>query len=191
MAARSKARKRALDILYEAEQRKVPALELLRDRLPTAMPPISEYAIFLIEGVVAHQARIDELVADYAIDWTLDRMPPVDRAVLRLGLFELLWVQEIPEGVAVSEAVELASALSTDESPRFINGILARIAKDRPEIDDPITEEELPYDDSETDAGDVEETTPDEAPVIEVTDEEFARLGQLRPRTGDGDIAPA
>ena len=134
MAARSKARKRALDILFEAEQRGLSVLPMLRDRLPIADPPISEYAVSLIEGVVAHQARIDELLSSYAIDWTLDRMPPVDRAVLRIAVFELLWVPDVPDAVVVSEAVELATALSTDESPRFINGMLGRISDDKPQL---------------------------------------------------------
>ena len=104
---------------------------MLRERLPIADPPISEYAVSLIEGVVAHQARIDELLSSYAIDWTLDRMPPVDRTVLRIAVFELLWVADVPDAVVVSEAVELATALSTDESPRFINGMLGRISDDK------------------------------------------------------------
>ena len=79
-------------------------------------------------GVVAHQAHIDDLLQSYAVGWTLDRMPPVDRNVLRLGVFELLWVDDVPDGVAISEAVELANRLSTEDSPRFINGVLGRIA---------------------------------------------------------------
>ena len=138
MAARSKARKRALDILFEAEQRGLSVLPLLRDRLPIAVPPISEYAVTLIEGVVAHQARIDELLSSYAIDWTLDRMPPVDRAVLQIAVFELLWVDDVPDAVVVSEAVELATALSTDESPRFINGMLGRMSDDKPLLVAPV-----------------------------------------------------
>jgi N utilization substance protein B len=138
VAARSKARKRALDILFEAEQRGLSALPLLRDRLPVADPPISEYAVSLIEGVAAHQARIDELLSSYAIDWTLDRMPPVDRAVLRIAVFELLWVDDVPDAVVVSEAVELATALSTDESPRFINGMLGRMSDDKPLLVAPV-----------------------------------------------------
>ena len=134
MAARSKARKRALDILFEAEQRGLSPLPLLRDRLPVAEPPISEYSVSLIEGVVAHQARIDELLSSYAIDWTLDRMPPVDRGLLRIAVFELLWVDDVPDGVVISEAVELATSLSTDESPKFVNGILGRIAEDKPRL---------------------------------------------------------
>ena len=134
MAARSKARKRALDILFEAEQRGLSVLPMLRDRIPTADPPISEYAVSLIEGVVAHQVRIDALLSSYAIDWTLDRMPPVDRAVLRIAVFELLWVPDVPDAVVVSEAVELATALSTDESPRFINGMLGRISDDKLQV---------------------------------------------------------
>ena len=142
MAARSKARKRALDILFEAEQRGLTVLPMLRARLPIADPPISEYAVSLIEGVVAHQARIDELLSSYAIDWTLDRMPPVDRTVLRIAVFELLWVADVPDAVVVSEAVELATALSTDESPRFINGMLGRISDDKLQLMAQVTPDE-------------------------------------------------
>jgi N utilization substance protein B len=134
VTARGKARKRALDILFEADQRGMGPMDLLRDRLPVAEPPISEYAVSLIEGVCAHRARIDELLSSYAIDWTLDRMPPVDRALLRVAVFELLWVDDVPDAVVVSEAVELATTLSTDESPRFVNGILGRMADDKPAL---------------------------------------------------------
>ena len=105
---------------------------MLSERLAQADPPIPEYAVTLVEGVVANRERIDALLASYSVDWSLDRMPAVDRNVLRLGTFELLWCgDDVPEGVAISEAVELVTALSTEESPKFVNGVLARVAKDR------------------------------------------------------------
>jgi N utilization substance protein B len=132
VAARSKARKRAVDVLYEADVRGVDPLGTLADRVSLAEPPVNDYTIELIEGVQANAARIDEILAEYAEGWAVDRMPDVDRAVLRLGVFELLWRSDVPDAVAIDEAVELAKMLSTDESPRFVNGILARILKDQP-----------------------------------------------------------
>ena len=95
---------------------------------------MNEYAIDLVEGVVAHRARIDEILADYAEGWTVDRMPGVDRAVLRIGVFELLWRDDVPDPVVIDEAVELAKSLSTDESPRFVNGVLGRVLRDQPTV---------------------------------------------------------
>ena len=134
MGARSKARKRALDVLYEAGQRDLDPLSTLGDRLAQSDPPVPEYAVELVEGVVAHRERIDELLATYAEDWTLDRMPPVDLAILRIGAFEVLWCPDVPDAVAVSEAVLLASDLSTDESPRFVNGLLGRLVTLKPSL---------------------------------------------------------
>lgn len=134
MPARSRARKRAVDVLFEADQRGTDPVATLAERLAQADPPVPEYAVELVEGVAAHLARIDELIAEFAVDWTLDRMPPVDRTVLRLGVYELLWRAEVPEGVAISEAVELVGALSTDESARFVNGVLARMARIGPSL---------------------------------------------------------
>ena len=134
MGARSKARKRAVDVLYEAGQRDGDALLTLKDRLAQGDPPVPEYAVELVEGVVANRVRIDELLSTYAEDWTLDRMPPVDLAILRLGVFELLWRDDVPDAVVVSEAVELASSLSTDESPAFVNGLLARLLSLKPSL---------------------------------------------------------
>jgi transcription antitermination protein NusB len=129
MPARSKARKRALDILFEAELRGVPVLDVLAERTaPGSSPPVSAYAAELVRGVTAHAAPIDEVIAAYAEGWTLDRMPAVDRNVLRIGVYELLWGPDVPDGVAISEAVLLAGDLSTDASPAFVNGLLARIA---------------------------------------------------------------
>ena len=136
MAARTKARKRALDLLFEAEQRRVNALELLRTRLatPATEAPLGEYTVALVEGVVEHWSEIDEAIATYAQGWSLDRMPAVDRAILRLGAFEVLYSSEVPEPVAISEAVALATALSTDDSPRFVNGVLGRLFEVKPTL---------------------------------------------------------
>lgn len=127
MSARGKARKRALDVLFEAEQRDVDVLATLAERIADGDPPVGEYSVRLVEGVTAHLARIDDLLATYSIGWPLDRMPAVDRNVLRLGVYELLWAEDVPDAVAVSEAVELARDLSTEESPAFVNGLLGRI----------------------------------------------------------------
>jgi transcription antitermination protein NusB len=127
--ARTKARKRALDILFEAEARDEDALEVLKYRRSSAdAPPVSDYAALLVEGVIEHRERIDQLLAEHAEGWSVARMPAVDRNLLRIGLFELLWVDEIDDPVAITEAVELARALSTDDSPRFVNGVLGRIS---------------------------------------------------------------
>lgn len=85
----------------------------------------------LVEGVLERRAEIDALLASLSVDWPLDRMPAVDRNVLRIGTFELLWSEDVPEGVAISEAVELVTSLSTEESPKFVNGVLARVAKEK------------------------------------------------------------
>ena len=135
MPARSKARKRALDVLFEAELRGMPTLELLDERIALASPPVSAYAAELVRGVAEHAARIDELISQFAEGWTLDRMPAVDRNVLRIGIYELLWAPDVPDGVAISEAVLLARDLSTDASPAFINGLLARLLELRPELE--------------------------------------------------------
>jgi transcription antitermination protein NusB len=134
MAARSKARKRALDLLYEADLRGSDPIGLLADRVARADPPVPEYAASLVEGVSAHRARIDEIIASYAEGWTVPRMPPVDRAILRLALYELLWRDDVPDAVAIDEAVELAKALSTEESPRFVNGVLGRVVLTKPAV---------------------------------------------------------
>jgi transcription antitermination protein NusB len=135
LPARSKARKRALDILFEAELRGVPVLELLDERVALGRPPVSAYAADLVRGVAAHSARIDELIAAHAEGWTLGRMPAVDRNVLRIGVYELLWAPDVPDGVAISEAVALAADLSTDASPAFVNGLLARLAGLKPSLE--------------------------------------------------------
>ncbi|HEV7192914.1 MAG TPA: transcription antitermination factor NusB [Jatrophihabitantaceae bacterium] len=132
MSARSKARKRAVDVLYEADVRSVAPVQTLAERIALADPPVNDYTVELVEGVSAHAARIDEILTSFADGWTVARMPDVDRAVLRVGVYELVWRDDVPDAVAIDEAVELAKSLSTDESPRFINGVLARIVRDRP-----------------------------------------------------------
>ena len=133
MAARSKARKRALDVLFEAEQRQEPPLTVLEARIIAADPPVGSYAIELVQGVQAHRDEIDGLLARHARGWTLERMPAVDRNILRIGAYELLWGAEIPQAVAISEAVLLAKDLSTDASPAFVNGLLGKLAELRPD----------------------------------------------------------
>jgi N utilization substance protein B len=135
VAARTKARKRALDLLFEAEQRGVNVGDLLRERLaaPVTEAPLPELTAVLVNGVVERWTQIDELLTTYSQGWTLQRMPAVDRAILRLGAYEVLYA-EVPEGVAISEAVALATELSTDDSPRFVNGLLARIAEVKPTL---------------------------------------------------------
>jgi len=134
VGARSKARKRALDLLFEADQRGSDAMALLRERLPAAQPPIPEYTVTLVEGVCANVERIDELLSTYSQGWTIDRMPAVDRQVLRIGVFELLWNADVPDAVVLDEAVELAKALSTDDSPSFVNGLLGRLLQMKPTL---------------------------------------------------------
>ncbi|GAB2771409.1 transcription antitermination factor NusB [Terrabacter sp. AAH1] len=131
MAARSKARTRALDILFEADQRGMNAEALLDERLRDreSRAANNPYTADLVRGVVSRWNDINGALTDYSQGWTLDRMPAVDRAILRLGAWEVLWNDEIPDAVAISEAVALATELSTDESPAFVNGLLARLAE--------------------------------------------------------------
>ncbi|KUF14148.1 MULTISPECIES: transcription antitermination factor NusB [Streptomyces] len=139
MAARNTARKRAFQILFEADQRGVDVLTVLADwvrhsRTDTRQPPVSEYTMELVEGYEKHASRIDELISQYAVGWTLDRMPVVDRNILRLGAHELVWVDGTPDAVVLDEAVQLAKEFSTDESPAFINGLLGRFKDLKPSL---------------------------------------------------------
>ena len=134
MPARSKARKRALDVLFEAELRHQPVLDVLAERAADKIPPLPAYAADLVRGVHAHQERIDELIAENSQGWALDRMPAVDRNLLRIGAYELLWADDIPDAVAISEAVQLARDLSTEGSPAFVNGLLARLLELKPTL---------------------------------------------------------
>jgi transcription antitermination protein NusB len=132
MAARSKARKRAVDVLYESDVRGTDPMTTLADRLAAADPPVPDYTVELVEGVTGHLDLLDRTLGEHSEGWTVDRMPPVDRAVLRLALYELIVREDVPDAVAIDEAVELAKSLSTDESPRFVNGVLGRVLRERP-----------------------------------------------------------
>lgn len=139
MTARGKARKRALDVLYAAELRGVSPLDVLgegplAEGAANTVPTRNPYVTTLVEGVVDHQGRIDELIGTYSSGWALDRMPAVDRNILRIAVFELLWSADVPGPVVIDEAVSLARQLSTDESPAFVNGLLARILDIRPRL---------------------------------------------------------
>jgi N utilization substance protein B len=134
MSARSKARKRALDILFASELRSENPVEALDRAIADGEGPTNDYTATLVRGVVEHQERIDELLSTYSEGWTLDRMPAVDRNVLRLGVFELLYAEDVPDAVAVTEAMNLVRELSTDESPAFVNGILGNIQRTNPSV---------------------------------------------------------
>ncbi|MEU3754005.1 transcription antitermination factor NusB [Streptomyces olivoreticuli] len=139
MAARSKARKRAFQILFEADQRGTTVQNVLADwvrhsRSDDRQPPVNEYTMQLVEGYAEHVSRIDELIATYAVDWDLDRMPVADRNIVRLGAYELIWEDETPDAVAIDEAVQLAKEFSTDDSPSFVNGLLGRFKDLKPSL---------------------------------------------------------
>jgi transcription antitermination protein NusB len=127
MAARSKARKRAVDVLYAADLRGRDRRDQLADEIAAGHPPMPEHTVRLVEGVIEQAPRIDELIDRHAIGWSLQRLPDVDRAILRMAVYELLWVDDVPDAVVIDEAVELAKTLSTDDSPAFINGVLGGI----------------------------------------------------------------
>jgi len=132
MSARGKARKRALDILYAAELRGESAVENLDRAIEAGEGPTNPYTADLVRGVIAHQERIDELLSEHSTQWTLARMPAIDRNVLRLGTYELVFLDDVPDAVAVTEAVTLVRDLSTDDSPTFVNGVLGAIMKNKP-----------------------------------------------------------
>jgi N utilization substance protein B len=148
VAARSKARKRALDILFEADVRREPPLSVLEARIIRAEPPVSTYAIELVQGVEAHRSELDRLLGDNSHGWTIDRMPAVDRNILRIGGYELLWGTGVPEAVAISEAVQLAGDLSTDASAGFVNGLLARLLEIKPTLSVQLPEQPPPAPDA-------------------------------------------
>jgi N utilization substance protein B len=134
VSARGKARARALDILFEAEQRGVPASVAIQGRRDRTEQVINPYTVEIVDGVTARQSQIDEILRTYAQGWTLERMPSVDRIILRIGLWELLFNDDVPDAVAVSEAVALARTMSTDESPTFVNGLLGRLQELKPTL---------------------------------------------------------
>lgn len=132
MSARSKARKQALDLLYETDIRGTNLVETLISRdVPAEGPdarPIREYTRDLVNGVSNNRRKIDELITTYAQGWDMDRLPAVDRNILRLGIYEILWSTSVPTSVAIDEALVLAKELSSDESSKYIHGVLGRIA---------------------------------------------------------------
>jgi N utilization substance protein B len=134
VSTRSKSRKAALDLLYEADIRGRVAVDLLSSRMSDDEVYIREYTAQLLEGVASARKKIDELITLHAQGWDMDRMPAVDRNILRIAIYELLWSNEIPDKVAISEALELAKTLSTDDSVSYINGVLATIAANRDDI---------------------------------------------------------
>jgi transcription antitermination protein NusB len=134
MSARSKARKRALDLIFAAEARGRTAGDFLADQVAAGEAPSNDYTVTLVRGVDERSARIDELISTYAEGWTLDRLPAVDRNVLRLGIFEVLWVDDVPDSVAISEALNLVRDLSTEESPAFVNGVLGHVSRDKAQL---------------------------------------------------------
>ena len=131
MSARSKARKHSLDILYEADIRKSDALAIIDTRLKISeaaeLPLVRDYTKVLVGGVTSNKRKIDELIATYIQGWDLDRLAAVDRNILRIAIYELLWENEIPDAVAIDEALILAKELSTAESAGYIHGVLAKI----------------------------------------------------------------
>lgn len=134
MNSRTKARLRALEVLFEADQRNEDYIEVLRRRRLYTVAQISAYAEEIVRGVRDHDEEIREFIETYARDWSFDRMPAVDRAVLRLGAWELLYNDDVPDAVAISEAVGLARVLSTNDSPKFVNGLLDKLRQVKPTL---------------------------------------------------------
>jgi len=138
VSARSKARKQTLDLLYEADIRGTAAIDILASRSDDGSDadarPIREFTRELIAGISAQKRKIDELISTYAQGWDMDRLPTVDRNILRLGIYELIWTPDLPEGVVINEALELAKQLSTDESASYIHGVLGKISMIRESI---------------------------------------------------------
>lgn len=137
MSARSKARKQSLDILYECDIRSTSPIEVLalrntpeRDTHESGgeARPIREYTKELITGVSSNRRKIDELISTYAQGWDMDRLPAVDRNILRMGIFEILWLSDLDDAIVIDEALTLAKELSTDESAGYIHGVLGRIS---------------------------------------------------------------
>ena len=132
MSARSKARKQTLDLLYEADIRGTAAIDILAARVDNATDPdarpIREFTRELVSGISAQKRKIDELVSTYAQGWDMDRLPTVDRNILRLAIYELVWTPDLAEGIVINEALDLAKVLSTDESATYIHGVLGKIS---------------------------------------------------------------
>ncbi|RVW04053.1 transcription antitermination factor NusB [Rhodococcus xishaensis] len=139
LGARHKARKRAVDFLFEAEARDVDPVELAEERAELAgrdetVAPVAHYTMTIVGGVAENLDRLDEVIASHLEDWTLERLPAVDRAILRIAVWELFHATDVPPVVAVDEAVELAKELSTDDSPGFVNGVLGQVVLVAPQV---------------------------------------------------------
>ena len=139
LGARHKARKRAVDFLFEAEARDVDPVELAEERAQLAtrdesVAPVAPYTATVVEGVAENLDRLDQVIESHLQDWTLERLPAVDRAILRIAVWELFHATDVPPVVAVDEAVELAKELSTDDSPGFVNGILGQVVLVAPQV---------------------------------------------------------
>lgn len=131
MQVRRKARTIALEIIYQREITKASLDEIIRNRNKAGEgEPPSDFSMKLINGVVSHQSEIDDLIEGYADNWALDRMPSLDRNIIRISLYEMLYEEDIPFSVSINEAVELAKTYGTDDSGKFVNGVLGRIASD-------------------------------------------------------------
>ncbi len=131
MQVRRKARTIALEIIYQKEITKASLDEIMRNRNRAGEgEPPSDFSMKLINGVMSHQAEIDDLIEGYADNWALDRMPSLDRNIIRISLYEMLYEEDIPFSVSINEAVELAKIYGTEDSGKFVNGVLGRIASD-------------------------------------------------------------
>lgn len=134
MSTRSKARKAALDLLYESDIRKAEAGLLMQARITELEYVIRDFTKELVDGVENNRRKIDELIATYSQGWDMDRMPVIDRNILRLAIYEILWSADVPQAVAINEALELAQTLSTDESSKYINGVLSKVIEIKPDL---------------------------------------------------------
>lgn len=134
MSARSKARKAALDLLYEGDIRKTSPQQLLDLRSSDLEYVVRDFTKELVVGVESHRRKIDELITTYSQGWDMDRMPVIDRNILRLGIYEVLWSVDVPTAVAIDEAVELAQTLSTEDSSKYINGVLSKVLEIKPDL---------------------------------------------------------
>lgn len=130
-SSRSRQRRYALRILFEVDINRCTVKEVLEGKREVGEEPPSEFTIQLVEGVLAHQPEIDRVISEYSEGWELDRMPVVDRNILRMSIFELFFMEDIPPGATIDEAVELAKGFSTQDSGKFINGLLGRVNRDR------------------------------------------------------------
>lgn len=134
MSARGRARRRAFEFLFEAGLRESDPLEAIEARRNHTEQQINPYTVEIVHGVIAEQEQIDEILSSYAQGWTLDRMPLMDKMILRIGTWELLFNDNVPDGVAVSEAVDMSREFSTEASPEFVNGLLGRLQEIKPTL---------------------------------------------------------